>query len=196
VGPWVCARRGSVVTRERMIVFLLLGVVGAFVLFVPNFQDGNRTNGPHVYGGWPLGPAQDIEPDIVRIFGCTLEKTARQSQCMSHRTRGLASLEIDPMHGEAVKFTAMVLISRDDIPSPAAERVSADTAMRIIDYFFSDWPERRQWMGLALRQARDRHANSVIKLGDAALSVEFEVPQGVAAQSTFAFITIEQAVPR
>jgi hypothetical protein len=187
---------GGVVTRERMIVFLLLGVVSAFALFVPNFQDGNRTKGPYLYGGWPLGPAQDIEPDIVRIFGCTLEKTARQSQCMSHRTRGLASLDIDPMHGEAVKFTAMVLVSRDDVPSPAEERVSADTTMQIVDYFFPDWPERRQWMSLALRQARDRHANSVIKLGDAALSVAFEVPQGVAAQSTFAFITIKQAASR
>ena len=48
----------------------------------------------------------------------------------------------------------------------------------------------------ALQQARDRHANSTIKLGDTALSVDFEVPQGGAAQSTFAFITIEQAVPR
>ena len=179
-----------------MIVFLLLGVVGTFALFVPSLQDGNRTNEPHVYGVWPLGPAQDIEPDMVRIFGCTLEKTARQSQCMSHRTRGLASLDIDPMHGEAVKFTAMVLISRDDVPSPAEERVSADTTMQVMDYFFPAWPERRQWMSLALRQARDRHANSVIKLGDTALSVDSEVPLGVAAQSTFAFITIEQAVPR
>ena len=100
------------------------------------------------------------------------------------------------MHGEATKFTAMVLISRDDVPSPAEERLSADTTMQLMDYFFPDWAERRQWMSLALQQARDRHANSSIKLGDTALSVDFEVPQGGAAQSTFAFITIQQAVPR
>ena len=184
--------------RERTIVLLLLGVVGivAIAFSVPNFRDGNRTIGPHVYGGWPLGPATDIEPDMARIFGCTLEKTPRRFSCMSHQTRGLASLDIDPMHGEATKFTAMVLISRDDIPSPSEERLSADTTMQLMDYFFPDWPERRQWMSQALQQARDRHANSTIKLGETALSVDFEVPLGFAAQSTYAFITIEQAMPR
>jgi hypothetical protein len=185
-------------TRARMVLFLLLavGVTVAVAISVPNFREGSRTKGPHLYGGWPLGSARDIEPDIVRIFDCTLEQTPRQVSCMSHRTRGRATVDIDPMHGEATKFTAMVLISRDDVSSPAEERLSADTTMQLMDYFFPDWVERRAWMGLALQQARDRHANSAIKLGQTALSVDFEMPLGVAAESTYAFITIEQAVPR
>ena len=90
----------------------------------------------------------------------------------------------------------MVLISRDDAPNPPEERLSVDTSMRLIDYLFPDWIERRRWMSLALQQARDRHANSTIQLGDTALSVEFEVPQGGSNQRTFAFITVQQAVAR
>jgi len=114
---------------------------------------------------------------------------------MSHRTRGLVVLDIDPMHGEATRFQAMVLISQDYAPSPSRERASADTVVELVDYFFPDWIERRGWMSLALQQARDRHANSTIKLGQTLLTVEFEMPQGY-PESTFGLITIEQAVPR
>ncbi|HEV2665226.1 MAG TPA: hypothetical protein VG324_09955, partial [Blastocatellia bacterium] len=140
-------------------------------------------------------PAVEIEPDLARIFGCTLDRTPRRSSCMSHRTRGLVLLDIDPMHGEATRFQAMVLISQDYAPSPSRERESADTVMALVDYFFPDWVERRRWMSLALQQARDRYANSTIKLGQTLLTVEFEMPQGY-PESTFGLITIEQAVPR
>ena len=100
------------------------------------------------------------------------------------------------MYGEAVKVRAMVLISRDDRPNPEEERISIDTAMQLADYLFPNWEERRTWMSLALQQARDRHANSTIKLGDTVLSVEYEIPLGFPEQSTFALIAVEQAVPR
>ena len=63
-------------------------------------------------------------------------------------------------------------------------------------YGASARPPSRTTPNPALQQARDRHANSTIKLGDTALSGEFEVPQGGAAHSTFALITIAQAMPR
>jgi hypothetical protein len=137
-----------------------------------------------------------MEPQIARLFGCVLERMPQLSHCMSGRTRGRVSLDVDPMHGAAVKLTAMVLVSRDDAPNPAEERLSANTTMELTDYLFPDWSERRSWMSLALQQARDRHAVSTIKLNDTLVSVESEVPLGFPEQSTFAFITVEQSVQR
>jgi hypothetical protein len=185
---------GSVVIRGRWLLLLLaLGLI-ALALFVPTLREDDRTKAVAPYGAWPVGPAWAIEPNIARIFGCTLDETPREAHCMSPRTRGRVSLDIDPMHGNAIRFTAMVVITHDDFPRPVEERQSTDTTMRFMDYFFPRWTERRQWMSLALQQARDRHANSAIELGDTAVSVNFEVPQGGAAPSTFAFITIEPMV--
>src|SRR4030095_5329433 len=103
-------------------------------------------------------------------------------------------MDIDPMNGEAVKFTSMALISRDDAPKPEEERASINTVMQLMDYFFPNWVERRTWMSLALQQARDQHANSTIELGDTVLRVEHEIPLGFPEQRTFAFITVERAV--
>jgi hypothetical protein len=174
-------------------LFVVAGTVGLF--FLGPFQLEAAPD-EQSRRGWPFGSAQEMTPEIARLFGCTLEQTPRESYCMSRRTRGLVSVDIDPMHAEAAKFTAMVLVSRDDRPNPEEERASVDTAMQVMDYFFPDWDERRTWMNLALQQARDRHANSTIKLGDTVLSVEYEIPLGFPEQSTFAFITIEQAMPR
>jgi hypothetical protein len=172
----------------------LAGVIG-FVLVVVIAHGATPNAGPRS-GGWPFGSAQKMEPAIADIFGCTLEQTPRMSFCISHRTRGRAGVEIDPMHGRAVKLTAMVLVSRDDVPNRTEEQLSANTTMQLIDYLFPDWTDRRTWMSLALKQVRVRHADSTIRLGDTVLSVESEVPQGVAEQSIFAFIAVEQRVGR
>ena len=173
--------------------FALVGLSG--LLFAGRFQ-AEAAPSAQSRVGWPFASAQEIAPEFARVFGCTLEQTPRQSHCMSPRTHGRVSMDIDPMHGEAVKLTAMVLVSRDDKPNPEEERVSVDTAMQLTDYLFPDWEERRTWISLALQQARDRNANSTIKLGDTVLSVEYERPLGFPQQSTFAFITVEQDVRR
>ena len=183
--------------RGRRLIVLALFVVAGVAGLLPfgPFQTEGKLDAQS-RGGWPFGSAQDMASEIERHFGCILEQTPRESHCMSSRTLGRVSVAIDPMNGKAVNFTAMVLVSRDDVPNPEEERISVNSVMQLTDYFFPDWVERRAWMSLALQQARDRHANSTIRLGDTVLSVEYEIPLGFPEQSTFAFITIEQALGR
>jgi hypothetical protein len=180
--------------RRSVLALLVLGTIVGGLLLLPNVQTADPVGSIQLSAGWPFASAREMEPVIARVFACTLEQTPRTSQCLSSRTHGLVSIDIDPMHGKAVKFTSMVLISRDDAPRPEEERDSINTVTHLMDYFFPDWVERRTWISLALQQARDRHANSTIELGDTILSVEWEIPLGFPEQSTFAFITVEQAV--
>jgi hypothetical protein len=176
------------------LVLLVLGAIVGGLLLLPNLQTANRVGNAQLPAGWPFASVREMEPEIARVFGCTLEQTLRESHCMSSRTHGLVSVDIDPMHGQAVKFETMALISRDDAPNPEEECVSIDAVMQLMDYLFPGWAERRTWMSLALQQAHDRHANSTIELDDTILSVEYEVPLGFPEQSTFALITVEQMV--
>ena len=180
--------------RAIVLTLLIIGTIVGGLLVLPNLQTADRVGGVQLPAGWPFVSAREMEPEIGRLFGCTLEQTPRESQCLSSRTLGLVSVDIDPMHGEAIKFTSMVLISRDDAPNPEEERISINTVMQFMDYIFPNWVERRTWMSLALQQARDRHANSAIELEGTVLHVDYEVPLGLPEQRTFAFITMEPAV--
>lgn len=173
-------------------VSVLGATIGGFLM--PSAQAADQAGITQRPAGWPFASTRAIEPEIARVFGCTLQQTPRVSQCLSSRTHGLVSIDIDPMHGEAIKFTAMALVSHDDVPKPEEERVSIEAVMQLVDYLFPDWAEGRTWMSLALQQARDRHADSRIILGNAILTIEHEIPLGVPEQSTFAFITVERAI--
>ena len=158
--------------RISVLSLLVLGtvVIGGLVLLL-NVQPVDLVRRAQPSAGWPFASVREVEPEIARVFGCTIEQTPRVSHCMSGRTRGRVAIDIDPMHGEAVKFTSMMLISRDDTPNPEEERVSINTGMQLVDYLFPNWVERRTWMNLALQQARGQHANSTIELDGTVVSV-------------------------
>lgn len=180
--------------RTGILTLVVLGTVVGGLLLLHNLQAANRVGTAQLPAGWPFASAHEMEPEIARIFGCSLEQTPRASHCLSSRTHGLVSIDIDPMHGEAIKFTSMALISHDDTPRPEEERVSINTVMQLMHYLFPNWMEGRTWMNLALEQARDQHANSTIELEGTVLSVDYEIPLGFPEQSTFALITVERAI--
>ena len=180
--------------RTDILTLLVIGIIVGGLVLLANLQTADLSGSAQLSTGWPFASVSEMEPEVAKIFSCTLERTSNKSHCMSSRTHGLVSIDIDPMDAQAVRLESMALISRDDAPNPEEERRSIDTVMQLVDYLYPNWAERRMWMDLALQQARDQHANSTIELENTVLTVEYEVPLGFAEQSTFALITVERAV--
>ena len=112
-----------------------------------------------------------VHGDLQTLLHCEWQGSTPYTICPTLQMRDVVGMYADASgdYPETVEFHPLLTVYP---PDSAQNKVSHDTIVAVLHYFFPDWKEEASWVGEALKAADEAEdAEHVIKLGGATLYI-------------------------
>ena len=129
-----------------------------------------------------------IHGDLQTLLHCEWQGSTPYTICPTAQVRDVVGVTADAAgdYPETIEFRPILTLYP---PDSDANKLSHDTVLAIVHYFFPDWKEEADWVGDALTAANDDDdAEHAIKLGNATLYIRsLDVEDG---EGSYAMVVI------
>ena len=129
-----------------------------------------------------------VHGDLQSLLHCEWQGSAPYTICPTRQVRDVVGLYADASgnYPQTIEFHPLLTV---DPPDSAQNKLSHDTIVAILHYFFPDWKDEDAWVSAALKAANDGDdAEHVIKLDGATLYIRsLDVEDG---EGSYAMVVI------